>query len=213
MREIISNLRTEILESDDGKQRYVLRKCWDESKPSLGVLMLCPSSSGEVAVDTSTSLVLSNCYRLGYGSVTIVNLFSTINDFDLKEADDEDPENLQAILDAAKSASCFVVGCGTGKSKNAKFHQRLEQVLLALRPYEDKLCCLCDKNGGSKYLHPLSPRVREWHLMPLKVSELIDIPVEETEAKKKGKSKPSSKKNGAVDDGSLPRFIGAGSNT
>ena len=189
MREIISNLRTEILESDDGKQRYVLRKCWDESKPSLGVLMLCPSSSGEVAVDTSTGLVLSNCYRLGHGSVTIVNLFSTINDFDLKEADDEDPENLQEILDTVKSVACFVVGCGTGKSKNAKFHQRLEQVLLSLRPYEDKLYCLCDKYGGSKYLHPLSPRVREWHLSPLKVSELIDIPEEEAEPQKKGKGK------------------------
>lgn len=187
MREIISNLRTEILESEDGKQRYVLRKVWDESKPSLGILMLCPSSSGEVAVDTSTSLVLSNCYRLGYGSVTIVNLFSTINDFDLKKADDKDPENSQAILDAAKAVACFVVGCGTGKSKNAKFHQRLEQVLLALKPYEDKLCCLCDKHGGSKYLHPLSPRVRQWHLSTLKVSELIDIPVEKAEPKKKGK--------------------------
>lgn len=211
MREMISNLRTEILESEDGKNRYVLRKVWDENKPSLGILMLCPSSSGEVAVDTSTSLVLSNCYRLGYGSVTIVNLFSTINDFDLKEADDEDPENLQAILNAASSTSCFVVGCGTGKSKNAKFHQRLEQALLALRPYEDKLHCLCDKYGGSKYQHPLSPRVKLWHLMPLKVSELIDIPVEEAAPKKKSKS--SSKKNGDVDDGSLPRFIGAGSNT
>lgn len=187
MREIISNLRTEILESEDGAKRYLLRKVWDESKPSLGILMLCPSSSGEVAVDTSTSLVLSNCYRLGYGSVTIVNLFSTINDFDLKEADDEDPKNLQAILDAIAYVSCFVVGCGTGKSKNAKFHQRLEQVLLALRPYEDKLHCLCDKNGGSKYLHPLSPRVRQWHLSPLKVGELIDIPVEEAAPKKKGK--------------------------
>lgn len=209
MREIISNLRTEILESEDGKNRFVLRKTWDESKPSLGILMLCPSSSGIVSVDVSTSLVLSNCYRLGYGSVAIVNLFSTINDFALKEADDEDPENLVAILDTVKSVACFVVGCGTGKSKNAKFHQRLEQVLLSLRPYEDKLCCLCDKHGGSKYLHPLSPRVREWHLMPLKVSELIDIPVEEP----KKKSKPSSKKNGDVEDGSLPRFIGAGSNT
>ena len=189
MREITSNLRTEILESEDGTKRYLLRKAWDESKPSLGILMLCPSSSGIVSVDVSTSLVLSNCYRLGYGSVTIVNLFSTINDFDLKQADNEDPENLQAILDAAASVSCFVVGCGTGKSKNAKFHQRLEQVLLSLRPYEDKLCCLCDKYGGSKYLHPLSPRVREWHLSPLKVSELIDIPEEEVEPKKKGKGK------------------------
>lgn len=193
MREIISNLRTEILESEDGKHRYQLRKVWSEDKPSLGILMLCPSSSGEVAVDTSTSLVLSNCYRLGYGSVTIVNLFSAINDFDLKEADDEDPENLQAILNAVTSTSCFVVGCGTGKSKNVKFHQRLEQVLLELKPHEDKLHCLCDKNGGSKYLHPLSPRVREWHLSPLKVSELIDIPVEETTPKKTGNGKVAKK--------------------
>jgi hypothetical protein len=131
-----------------------------------------------------------------FHDVTIVNLFSTINDFDLKEADDEDPENLKAILNAVSSTSCFVVGCGTGKSKNAKFHQRLEQVLLALRPYEDKLHCLCDKNGGSKYLHPLSPRVRVWHLSPLTVSELIDIPVEETEPKKKGKGKVSTETNG-----------------
>lgn len=193
MREIIGNLRTEILESENGKQRYILRKCWDENKPSLGILMLCPSSSGEVAVDTSTMLTLSNCYRLGYGSVTIVNLFSTINDFTLKDTSDFDEENLQAILDTANSVSCFVVGCGTGKSKNAKFHQRLEQVLLALRPYEDKLYCLCDKNGGSKYLHPLSPRVREWHLSPLKVSELIDIPVEGTTPKKAGNGKIAKK--------------------
>lgn len=88
-----------------------------------------------------------------------------------------------------------MVGCGTGKSKNAKFHQRLEQVLLALKPLEDKLHCLCDKNGGSKYLHPLSPRVREWHLSPLKVSELIDIPVEETTPKKKGKIARKEKTN------------------
>ena len=193
MREIISNLRTEILESEDGAQRYQLRKVWSEDKPSLGILMLCPSSSGEVAVDTSTSLVLSNCYRLGYGGVTIVNLFSTINDFDLKEASDEDPENLQAILDAAKSASCFVIGCGTGKSKNAKFHQRLEQVLLALRPYEDKLYCLCDEKGGSRGLHPLSPRLRRWCLSKCSVSEFIDIPTEEVVPKKKGKSKSSNK--------------------
>ena len=197
MREIISNLRTEILESGDGAQRYQLRKVWSEDKPSLGILMLCPSSSGEVAVDTSTSLVLSNCYRLGYGSVTIVNLFSTINDFDLKEASDEDPENLQAILDAAKSASCFVIGCGTGKSKNAKFHQRLEQVLLALRPYEDKLYCLCDEKGGSRGLHPLSPRLRRRCLSKCSVSEFIDIPMEEVVPKKKGKSKSSGKQTEA----------------
>ena len=79
MKEIVSNLRTEIVASDDGVYRYSLRKIWDEQKPSLAILMICPSSSGEVAVDTSTMLTLGNCYRLGYGSVTIVNLFKDRN--------------------------------------------------------------------------------------------------------------------------------------
>lgn len=86
MREISSYVRTEIIESEDGTKRYSLRKVWDENKPSLAIVMLCPSSSGVVSVDTSTALTMANCYRLGYGSVIIVNLFSCINDFALKEA-------------------------------------------------------------------------------------------------------------------------------
>lgn len=193
MREIISDLRTEILMSDDGANRYLLRKVWDESKPSLAIIMMCPSSSGEVAVDTSTMLVLSNCYRLGYGSVTIVNLFSKINDFALKGAEDEDAENIQAILAAAEKTSCLVMGAGTGKAKNKVFQRRLEQVFAAIRPYEDKLHCLCDENGGSRGLHPLSPRVREWHLAPLKMSEMIDVPVVEEIPKAKEKATKKGK--------------------
>ena len=193
MREITSDLRTEIIVSDDGANRYSLRKVWDENKPSLAIIMMCPSSSGEVAVDTSTMLVLANCYRLGYGSVTILNLFSKINDFGLKETGDEDQENIQAILTAAEKCTCLVMGAGTGKAKNKTFQRRLEQVLTAIRPYEDKLYCLCDENGGSKYLHPLSPRVRDWCLMPLKVAELIEVPTEEQTPKTKGKTTKKEK--------------------
>lgn len=194
MREIISNLRTEIVTSDDGANRYSLRKVWDESKPSLAIAMICPSSSGEVAVDTSTMLTLGNCYRLGYGSVTIVNLFSKVNDFSLKDAQDSDEENLQAILKAAQDADCVVIGAGTGKAKNKVFQHRFEQVLTALLPYETKLHCLCDEEGGSRYLHPLSPRVREWYLSPLKISELIALPVAiEPEQNKQAKGKSTKK--------------------
>lgn len=193
MKEIISNLRTEIVMSENEAYRYSLRKVWDDRKPSLTIVMMCPSSSGEVAVDTSTALTIGNCFRLGYGSVTIVNLFSKINDFTLKDAEDEDTENLQAILKAAESADCLVIGAGTGKAKNKVFQRRLDQVMLALRPYEDKLHCLCDEEGGSKGLHPLSPRVREWHLCSCKASDFIDVPVEEPEQKKKGKGKSSTK--------------------
>lgn len=193
MKEIISNLKTEIVMSDDESRRYSLRKMWDGSKPSLAILMICPSSSGEVAVDTSTMLTLGNCYRLGYGSVTILNLFSKVNCFDLKGENETDEENLQAILKAAESAECFIIAVGTGKAKNKVFQRRLEQVLLTLRPYEEKLYCLCDEDGGSRGLHPLSPRLRKWCLSKCSVSEFIDIPIEEVVPKKKGKGKASDK--------------------
>ena len=195
MRESISNLRTEIVESQDGTKRYSLKKVWDESKPSMAVVMMCPSSSGEVAVDTSTMLTLGNCYRLGYGSVTIVNLFATINDFSLKHSTSDDAENLETIAKAVEAASCVVFAPGTGKAKNRLFMEVQKEVLLALRPYEDKLHCLCDKNGGSRYLHPLSPRVREWHLAPLSISELIDVPVvmEQEKVTSKGKNAKKGK--------------------
>lgn len=194
MKEIISNLRTEIVMSDDETKRYSLYKEWHKDKPSLTIVMLCPSSSGEVAVDTSTALTIGNCYRLGYGSVTIVNLFSTVNDFALREAEEEDPENLQAIIAAAEKADCLVMGAGTGKAKNKLFQHRLEQVLTAIHPYEKKLHCLCDETGGSRGLHPLSPRVREWQLSPMKISELIsEQPNAEPEPKKKNRPKAAKK--------------------
>ncbi len=198
MKEIISNLRTEIVMSENEAYRYSLRKVWSEDKPSLAILMICPSSSGEVAVDTSTMLTLGNCYRLGYGSVTIVNLFSKVNDFALKNADDEDEENLQAIQKAAALVDCFVIGAGTGKAKNKTFQRRLEQVMMALRPYEDKLHCLCDEDGGSRGLHPLSPRLRRWCLSKCSVSEFIDIPVENTETEKKTKGKAVKKETASA---------------
>lgn len=187
MREITSDLRTEIVESDDGTKRFSLKKVWDENKPSLTIVMLVPSSSGLVPVDVSTGLVLSNCYRLGYGSVTIVNLFATINDFALKHSSNEDMENMEAIIKAGETASTIVYGAGTGKQKNKLFAEVQRRVLLALKPYEDKLYCLCDDNGRSKYLHPLSPRVREWNLAKLKINELINMPDE-------GKTKDAIKK-------------------
>ena len=193
MKHSVTNLKTEIVMSDDETKRYSLRKMWDGSKPSLAIVMICPGSSGEVSVDTSTALTMANCYRLGYGSVAVLNLFSTINDFQLKQAEESDNENLQAILSAAETADCIVLGWGTGKAKNKAFQHRVEQVVTALRPYEKKLCCLCDEKGGSRGLHPLSPRVRQWTLAQCSISDFIDVPKEDVPVKKKGKGKPSNK--------------------
>ena len=179
--------------SDDHKKRYLLRKLWNEKLPSLAVIMLAPSEASGIELDMTTQLVINNTARLGYGSVTIVNLFATLDDFGLRRAEDEDSENMEAILLASKSADQIIYAPGTGKLKNRAFLQRQEQVLNALFPYEAKLCCLCNESGHARLQHPLSPKVREWHLSPLKISELIDIPASEASTQKK-KSKPKAPK-------------------
>ena len=193
MKEVKSTLITEAVFSDDGTKRYLLRKTWDAAKPKLTIIMLAPSQASEVSMDTTTQLVVNNVCRLGYGGVTIVNLFAKLNDFMLKEAEDEDAENLEAIIGAVKDCEKVVLAAGTGKLKNKMFQKRQEQVMTALRPYEDKLHCLCNETGGGRLQHPLSPVVRELHLSPLRISELIGPAKEETTQEKKPKGKTAKK--------------------
>lgn len=189
MEKIVTTLTTEAVFSDDGLRRYLLRKTWDDTKPKLTIVMLAPSGASGIELDTTTQLVLNNSARLGYGSVSLVNLFATLNDFSLKQAEDDDPDNMDVIVQQAKDADLIVYAPGVGKAKSKVFLQRQERVLACLCAFENKLHCLCDANGEARLQHPLSPAVRTWHLSPLKVSELIELPKTEPEQKKKPKDK------------------------
>ena len=195
MRTIETTMQTTAIFSDDGRKRYLLRKTWDEGKPKVTVIMLAPSEAAGVELDTTTQLVLNNAVRLGYGRVDILNLFATLNDFSLKQAETEDADNLKAIVESAEAADAVVYCAGVGKAKNKAFQMRQEQVLAALRPFEGKLHCLTDANGKARLQHPLSPAVRVWHLSPMNVSELLpeQAKKEEPTAPAKGGKKTEKK--------------------
>jgi len=112
--------------------------------------MLAPSAAAGVTLDSTTMLVMNNAARLGYGSVTILNLFATLNDFRLMQAEIEDAENLEIILSAAQTADVIVYAAGVGKAKNKQFQERQKQVLTVLQPMEHKLFCLCDARGNAR---------------------------------------------------------------
>lgn len=185
MNTVTTSLITEATFSDDGKKRYTLHKMWDESKPKLAVIMLTPSEASAISLDNSSMLVLNNAFRLGYGSVTIPNLFARLNDFSLKQAEDEDAENLEAIVAACQEADAVVYAAGVGKASNKLFQKRQGQVLAALRPMEGKLHRLCNENGEARLQHPLSPAVRAWYLSTLKVSELLPTAEDSRDTQKK----------------------------
>lgn len=189
MKEIMTTLTTKAIFSDDGLDRYLLTKTWDEKKQGLAIIMMAPSQASGVALDTTTQLVLNNADRLGYGSVTILNLFARVGDFSLKQAEEEDPENLEAIVSACQNAQAIIYAAGVGKATNKLFQERQRQVLEALRPMEGRLHCLSDVNGQARHQHPLSPAVRTWHLSKLEIAELIEDLKPTEEPPKKGKAK------------------------
>lgn len=192
---ITTTLTTEAAFSDDNLKRYLLRKTWDENKPKLAIIMLAPSEAAGIELDNTTLLVLNNASRLGYGGVDVLNLFATLNDFGLKETEDEDTDNLNAIVQSVQKADIVIYAAGVGKAKSKVFQRRQEQVLTALRPYEDKLHCLTNESGRARLQHPLSPAVRTWHLSPLKVSELIAEPEKKEPKGTDTKAKKGRRKN------------------
>ena len=187
MNTITTKLTTEAVFSDDGLKRYLLKKTWDPSLPTLAIIMLAPSIASGVAMDSTTTLVLNNASALGFGTVSIVNLFATLGDFSLTSAEVKDPENMKAILDAVKDADEVIYAPGVGKNKLQVFQERSTQVLTALRPYEKKLKCLTSTSGKAKLLHPLCPAVRKWHIAELRLDELLSVtePVEPKSPSKK----------------------------
>lgn len=70
--------------------------------------MLTPSEAAGITLDTTTQLVLNNTSRLGYEEVSILNLFATLNDFGLKQAENENPDNLHIIVKEADRASLVI---------------------------------------------------------------------------------------------------------
>lgn len=190
MNTITTTLTTKAVFSEDGLDRYLLTKTWDEKKQRLAIIMMAPSQASGVALDTTTQLVLNNADRLGYGSISIVNLFARVNDFSLKQAEEEDFENVEMIVSTCQDAQTIIYAPGVGKATNKLFQERQKQVLEALRSMEGRLHCLCDANDQARLQHPLSPAVRTWYLSPLKISELV----EEPKPKEKEAKKPKAKK-------------------
>lgn len=71
-------IKSKAIFSDDKEHRLLLRKEWNNEKPSAMVIMINPNTADTVNFDMTTMLVLNNVSKLGFGSVNIVNLYSRI---------------------------------------------------------------------------------------------------------------------------------------
>ena len=173
MKTIETTLTTTAIYSDDDSRKYLIQKNWDSSKPALTIILLAPSTSDGIALDNTTQRTIGNVDRLGFGSVSIVNLFSKMEDLTNASDHEEDPDNMKTILEEARKCDVLVYAPGNGKTKNLIFQKRAIQVLKQLKPFEKKMKCLSNEDGSIKHCHPLYPAVRTWYLCDTTISEEI----------------------------------------
>ncbi len=158
-----STVNTTAVFSRNRKDRYLLKMEWDNSKNSLAIIMTFPSSADELIFDQTTMLVRNEAVKNNFGSVSIVNLFSSINN----EAPKADKTNSSFVMKECDNADVIIVAYGRGTShENEK-----EAFLKALNEhYKDKLFTIIDSKG-LPFSHPLSPLAHQWNIQKLTVEK------------------------------------------
>lgn len=157
-----SIIRTEALYNDEKTHRFSLKKSWDNSKPSVSIIMISPSArANEIAMDITSLYVVNNCYQLGYGSVDLLNLYSKLDANPFESC----KENDEWIKKSCHKADKIILGWGKAQTQKS-VDNRIQEVLSILEPYKDKLFEIADVNEKRGF-HPLAPSVRlRWYLVP-----------------------------------------------
>ncbi len=152
--EFKSTYETSAVFSKDMKKRYLLRFCWDEQKPKACIIMTYPSTADAHIIDQTTQLVRNNAYEQGYGSISIVNLFCSLD----TEKPESDRANSSVVAAECSNADVVIVAFGRGISHTEQ-KQKLLEVLK--QSYPNKLYTIAD-SSGNLFAHPLSPKARKW---------------------------------------------------
>jgi hypothetical protein len=95
--------------------RYLLWRCWEESKPVANFLMLNPSTADEVKLDPSCTRARNYAERWGFGAVVVTNIFGwrSTDPSVLKQVKDPVGRgNDAAIVKAAAAAKLVVCAWG-----------------------------------------------------------------------------------------------------
>jgi len=159
---ITKSMSSTVIYSKDSKHRYLLSKQWDSSLPTVTIIMIKAGLADNVKMDTTTMLCVSNAYDNSFGTINIVNIFSSIQSDTLSS----DKINNATIVRCCEESDKIIVAFGKGKDNL----ERKLDVLKMLETYKEKLICIADSQGRTMF-HPLAPQVRaKWILVPFEMS-------------------------------------------
>jgi hypothetical protein len=133
--------------------RYLLWRCWEESKPVANFLMLNPSTADEFQLDPSCTRARNYAEQWGYGAVIITNIFGwrATDPGEMKSVKDPVGRgNDRAIVEAARDAKLVVCAWG-----NHGLHLGRSQRVVELLRREKVGLNFLRMNGQGEPAHPL----------------------------------------------------------
>lgn len=147
--------------SKDMKKRYELTISL-QGKKGKSILVLClnPASDSLQVSDTTTNYLMNNLFSMGYGTITICNLFPTIcsklTASGIHGDSDDNNEYLKSILE--RDFQTVLVGYGNTFSGNKQVVERKAELDRLLSSAGKKAVELVDKEeiySRLKTIHPL----------------------------------------------------------
>ncbi len=158
--EKISTVTTTSIFNSKGTERFLLKFEWDHTKKSAVIIMTAPSSADHLIMDQTTMLCKNGAVKNDFGSLSIVNLTSSIYGDNPKTS----KQNREIILQECEKSDCILVCFGRGTS----YQDEKAAMLTELAPYKKKLYTIVDRKG-LPYAHPLSPLAHDFTIEPLKL--------------------------------------------
>ncbi|MDD7295607.1 MAG: DUF1643 domain-containing protein [Oscillospiraceae bacterium] len=164
-------MKSKAIFSDDKEHRFILKKEWDNDKPSAMIIMINPNTADTLNMDMTTMLVLNNLDKLHFGSVNIVNLYSRISSkLNFRFYSDDDlihKENDSIMEQYAAMSDVIIIAWGSVGNNSQRIRERQADILQRLSMFQNKLYKI-----GKEGCHPLTPSVRSgWELEPFEWSD------------------------------------------
>ncbi|QEK63378.1 DUF1643 domain-containing protein [Bacillus altitudinis] len=163
MKLIKNMIRTEVIYDDDLNNKFLIKKEWNQYEKKAVVIMKKAGRANAILLDHTTMYVMNNLFKLGYGSVNIVNLFPTIKG---KETKESITTNMKCIKEAVRNSDDVIIAIGKGADINKRALKRLDMILALLLDNKANVLEI-ESSSGRRGFHPLYPALKnQWKLVP-----------------------------------------------
>ena len=163
MKVIKGTLKTEVIYYDELLNKYLVINEWDKNKKTALVIMKNAGDANEIVQDQTTMYVINNLAKLDYGSVSIMNLFPSI---DGKDTNASATENLKFAQAEVQKVDDVIIAVGTGIDTNKEALKRLHMIVAILLDKKANVFQI-ESPKGRRGFHPLYPAIKNgWILVP-----------------------------------------------